>query len=184
LSYPLYIAFIFAIAYNTFPLALGLDRDNRNKLVTNLLHAVIFGLVQGVMYKLGAWLGSTFMYLFVERFRLAVFAILLAVSIRMAIEAFKIRKGARLFSFDNYTKLIILAIAAGINTLIVGMAADYLTPFETLMTLLLIIAGFGWSIVGISMKLTRQNIILSSMAHLIASIIIFITGLVYLLTAN
>ncbi len=64
------------------------------------------------------------MYLFVVRYKLAVFAILFAVSIRMSIEAFKIRKGARLFSFDNYIKLLILSIAAGINTLIVGMAAD------------------------------------------------------------
>jgi putative Mn2+ efflux pump MntP len=184
LEYFIYILFIFAIGYNVFPLALGLDRDNRNSLITNLLHAIIFGLIQGVMYKLGAWLGSTFMYLFVVRYKLAVFAILLAVSIRMSIEAFKIRKGARLFSFDNYIKLLILAIAAGINTLIVGMAADYLTPFETLMTALLIVAGFVWSIIGISMNLTRQNIILSSMAHLGAAIIILLTGLVYLFSSN
>jgi putative Mn2+ efflux pump MntP len=172
--------FIFAIGYNTFPLALGLNRDKRNTLVTNLMHAIIFGLVQGVMFKLGSLLGESFMYLFVERFKLAVFGILLAVSIRMGIESFKILKGARLFSFDNYIKFLILAVAAGINTLIVGMTAEYITPFETLMTLVLIIVGFGWSILGLSMNLSRKNIILSSIIHIISSIIILATGLVFL----
>ncbi len=179
----LYILFIFAIAYNAFPPAIGLNRDKRNTLLTNILHAIIFGLVQGVMFKFGALIGESFMYLFVERFKLAVFGVLLAVGVRMAIESFKILKGARLFSFDNYIKLLILAIAAGINTFIVGMTADYLTPFETLMTLLLIVAGFGWSIAGISMNLSRQNIILSSILHLISALVVLATGLVFLFSS-
>lgn len=180
----IYVLLIFALAYNTFPVALGLDRDNRNSLFVNLLYAVIFGLSQGLMYKLGSLLGGEFMYLFVIRYKLAVFAILFAVSIRMFIEAFKIRKGARIFSFDNYIKLIIIAIAAGINTLIVGMAAEYLSPFETLRILFLILAGFTWSIIGISMNLTRKNIMLSSFLHLTAGIIVLLTGTVYLLSTH
>lgn len=102
----------------------------------------------------------------------------------MFIEAFKIRKGARLFSFDNYVKFVMMAIAAGINTLIIGMTASYLSPFENLMPLLLVAGGFAWSIAGISMNLTRKNIILSSLLHLTSGTLIFIFGLLFLVIKN
>jgi len=184
MKYTLYILFIIALAYNTFPLALGLNRDHRNPHLINLLLASVFGLIQGVMYHIGAMLGDTFMHLFVIRYKWVVFGIFMAVSVRMLLEAVKIRKGARLFSFDNYVKFIIMAVAAGINTFIIGMTSDYFAPFDPFMPLLLVAAGFCWSIAGISMNLSRTNILLSSAMHFGASIIIFIVAVVYLLTNN
>lgn len=184
LKYAFYILFILALSYNVFPLALGLNRDRRTPHLVNVFHALVFGLLQGIMYYLGILLGETFMHLFTENFRLVVFGILGAVSVRMFIEAFKIRKGARLFSFDNYVKFVIMGIAAGINTLIIGMTASYLSPFESLMPVLLVAGGFAWSIAGISMNLTRKNIILSSLLHLISATLIFIFGLLFLVTKN
>jgi putative Mn2+ efflux pump MntP len=184
LKYALYILFILAISYNVFPLALGLNRDRRTPHLVNVFHAIVFGLIQGIMYYIGISLGETFMHLFADNFRLVVFGILGAVSVRMFIEAFKIRKGARLFSFDSYVKFVIMGIAAGINTLIIGMTASYLSPFESLMPLLLVAGGFAWSIAGISMNLTRKNIILSSLLHLISATFIFIFGLLFLVTKN
>lgn len=184
MKYFLYILFIIALAYNTFPLALGLNRDHRNKHLTNLLLAAIFGLLQGIMYYIGSLLGDTFMHVFILRYKWVVFGIIIAVSVRMMLEAFKIRKGERLFSFDNYVKFIIMTIAAGINTLIIGMTANYFSPFSELMPMFLVAAGFLWSIAGISMNLSRTNILLSSMMHLGASIVLFIVALVYILTNN
>jgi|GEM_PF-829415 putative Mn2+ efflux pump MntP len=184
LKYLLYTLFIAALAYNTFPLALGLNRDHRNPHWLNMILAATFGLLQGVMYHLGALLGDTFMYLFVIRFKWVVFGILVAVSIRMLLESVKIRRGARLFSFDNYIKFLIMTVAAGINTLIAGMTAMYFQPFGALMPLLLVIAGFSWSIAGVSMNLSRINILLSSALHLASSIAIFIVALVYMLTSQ
>lgn len=182
MKYLVYILFIIALAYNTFPLALGLNRDKRNSHFLNVLLAIIFGLIQAVMYKLGALLGETFMHLFEEHDQFAVFAILLAVSVRMTIEAFKIRRGERLFSFDNYVKFVMMAVAAGINTLIVGMTYNYLNLFGVLTPAVLLAAGFAWSIAGISMNLTRVNILLSSLIQLISAVIILSIGVVYLFT--
>ncbi|MDP3445943.1 MAG: manganese efflux pump, partial [Ignavibacteria bacterium] len=102
MKYILYILFIIALAYNTFPLALGLNRDHRNSHFTNIVLATIFGLIQGVMYYLGDLLGDSFMHVFVLRYKYVVFGIFVAVSIRMLLEALRIRRGERLFSFDNY----------------------------------------------------------------------------------
>jgi putative Mn2+ efflux pump MntP len=176
--------FIISVAYNTFPLALGLNRDHRNSHFNNVLMAIVFGLIQGVMYHLGDLLGKTFMHVFVLRYKWVIFGILTAVSIRMMMEAFRIRKGQRLFSFDNYVKFTIMAIAAGINTLIIGMTAGHFSPFNGMMSLLLVICGFFWSITGISMNLSRVNVLLSSFFQIIAASIIFIVALVYLLTNN
>jgi len=172
------------VAYNTFPLALGLNRDHRNSHLTNLLLATVFGLLQGLMYHMGALLGDTFMHVFVIRYKWVIFGILGAVSIRMILEALRIRRGERLFSFDNYVKFVIMAVAAGINALIIGMTADHFSPFNGLMPILLVIAGFCWSIAGISMNLSRTNILLSSLMHIIAAAVIFVVALVYILTNN
>lgn len=172
------------MAYNTFPLALGLNRDHRNSHLTNLLLATVFGLLQGLMYHMGALLGDTFMHVFVIRYKWVIFGILGAVSIRMILEALRIRRGERLFSFDNYVKFVIMAVAAGINALIIGMTAGHFSPFNGLMPILLVIAGFCWSIAGISMNLSRTNILLSSLMHLVAAAVIFVVALVYLLTNN
>ncbi|MDV7393868.1 hypothetical protein RZS08_20990, partial [Arthrospira platensis SPKY1] len=69
MKYLLYILFIIAVAYNTFPLALGLNRDHRNPHWMNFLLASVFGVTQGIMYQLGILLGDTFMHLFVIRFK-------------------------------------------------------------------------------------------------------------------
>jgi putative Mn2+ efflux pump MntP len=183
-KYALYILFIIAVAYNTFPLALGLNRDHRNSHLTNLLLASVFGLLQGLMYHLGSLLGNSFMHLFVVRYKWVVFGIFVAVSVRMMLEALRIRRGERLFSFDNYVKFIIMAIAAGINTLIIGMTSNYFSPFNGMMVMLLFVAGFCWSIAGISMNMSRTNILLSSAMHFAASIAIFVVAMVYLFTNN
>jgi putative Mn2+ efflux pump MntP len=183
-KYALYILFIVAVAYNTFPLALGLNRDHRNSHLTNLLLASVFGLLQGLMYHMGSLLGSNFMHLFVVRYKWVVFGIFVAVSVRMMLESLRIRRGERLFSFDNYVKFFIMAIAAGINTLIIGMTSSYFSPFNGMMPVLLIIAGFCWSIAGISMNMSRTNILLSSALHSAASVVIFTVAVVYLFTKN
>lgn len=178
------ILFILALAYNVFPLALGLNRDRRTPHLVNVFHALIFGLLQGILYWVGVLLGDTFMHLLDQQQKLVVFGILAAVGVRMFLEALKIRRGERLFSFDNYVKFMVMGIAAGINTMIVGMAASYYTPFGMLAPLLLVAAGFAWSIAGISMNLSRKNIILSSLIHLVAGIYLLFFGLLYFITNN
>ncbi|MCE1201765.1 MAG: manganese efflux pump MntP family protein [Bacteroidia bacterium] len=176
------ILFVIALAYNTFPLALGQNRDHRNSHVKNVVMATIFGLIQGIMYHLGDLLGNTFMHLFIKRYKWVVFGILVAVAIRMAMEAFNIRKGSRLFSFDNYSKFIIMAVSAGINTFIIGMAGFHFMPYGSLLPMLLVGAGFAWSIAGISMNISRVNILLSSVLQFFASGALLIVAVLYLLT--
>lgn len=178
----LLILFIVSVAYNTFPLALGLNRDHRNPHLTNVLLAIVFGLIQGVMYHLGALLGETFMHLFVIRYKWVVFGVLTAVSIRMLMEAGRIRRGERLFSFDNYVKFLMMAVAAGINTFIIGMTAEHFSPFDGQMPVVLVAAGFTWSIAGISMNISRTNILLSSLLQVLSAVVIFSVALIYLIT--
>lgn len=180
----LYILFVLALSYNVFPLALGLNRDRRNSHLLNVFHALVFGLIQGIMYWLGVLLGGTFMHLLEDSQKIVVLGVITAVAIRMVLESLKIRRGERLFSFDNYVKFAVMGIAAGINTLIIGMTASYLSPFGNLLPLLLVIAGFAWSIAGISMNLSRNNIILSSLLHLVGGIYLFIFALLYFFTQN
>ncbi|MBK9292105.1 MAG: manganese efflux pump [Bacteroidetes bacterium] len=176
------ILFVIALAYNTFPLALGQNRDHRNSHLKNLIMAGIFGLIQGVMYHLGDVLGHTFMHLFVKRYKWVVFGVLVAVAVRMAMEAFNIRRGAKLFSFDNYSKFVIMAVSAGINTFIVGMTGYHFMPYGALLPALLVAAGFAWSIAGISMNISRTNILLSSLLQFFSAGVLFIIAFLYLLT--
>lgn len=180
----LYILFVLALSYNVFPLALGLNRDRRSPHLLNVFHALVFGLIQGIMYWLGVLLGDTFMHLLEDTQKVVVLGVITAVAIRMVLESLKIRKGERLYSFDNYVKFVVMGIAAGINTFIIGMTASYLSPFGSLLPLLLVLAGFAWSIAGISMNLSRNNIILSSLLHLAGGIYLFIFALVYFFTQN
>jgi putative Mn2+ efflux pump MntP len=176
------ILFIIALAYNTFPLALGQNRDHRNSHLKNVIMATIFGLIQGVMYHLGNILGNTYMHLFVKRYKWVVFGILVAVAIRMAMEAFNIRRGSKLFSFDNYSKFVIMAVSAGINTFIIGMAGYHFMPYGSLLPLLLVGAGFAWSVAGISMNISRTNILLSSVFQFFAAGILLVVAFMFLFT--
>ncbi|MBZ0243355.1 MAG: hypothetical protein K8F24_09095, partial [Bacteroidales bacterium] len=109
-----------------------------------------------------------------------VFAIFGLIAFRMIMGALKIRKESRLFMFESYSKLFIVAIAASINTLIAGMAFSGLQLDVTAMPFAFLLAGFAWAMLGLSMPINRVNILMTSVSQLISAFIIFIISFLYL----
>jgi putative Mn2+ efflux pump MntP len=174
------ILFVLALTSVAFPLALGLHPDKENRQGNLFLIALLFGAVQAMMVFLGNLLGQQFMHLFSAHHQIVVFAVFGLIAVRMIIEALKIRKENRLFAFESYSRLLIIAIAAAINSLIAGMVGTYFQPFGTALPWAFFIAGFGWSILGLLLPINRINILLASVLQLFFAVVLLIIGLLYL----
>lgn len=171
---------VLTLTSGTFPLALGLQSQEQKAWPQRLLIALIFGVVQALMVYLGQLLGQRFMHLFAAHSQIVVFAIFSLIAFRMILETLRIRKENRLFAFESYSKLFIVAIAASINTLIAGMAFSGLQLDGTAMTLAFLLAGFAWAVVGLSKPINRINILMASVSQLISAFIIFVISFLYL----
>ena len=145
-----------------------------------LLIGLIFGVVQALMIYLGLLLGQRFMHLLSPHYQIVIFAIFGLIAFRMIMEALKIRKESRLFVFETYPKLFIVAVAASINTLIAGIAVSGLQIEINTMPLAFMISGFVWAIIGQSLPVNRINILMASVSQLISAFIIFVISFLYL----
>ena len=174
------IFLVLTLTSSTWPLALGLQSQEQKSWPQRLLIALIFGFVQAVMVYLGEMLGQRFMHLMAGHNHIVVFAIFGLIAFRMIMEALKIRKENRLFVFESFSKLFIVAIAASINTLIAGMAFSGLQLDITAMPFAFLLAGFVWAIIGLSMPINRVNILMTSVSQLISAFIIFVISFFYL----
>lgn len=171
---------VLALTSGTFPLVLGLQSQERKSWLQRLLIGLIFGVVQALMIYLGLLLGQRFMHLLSPHYQIIVFAVFGLIALRMLMEALKIRKENRLFIFETYPKVFIVAVAASINTLIAGMAISGLQLMTDSLPLAFMAAGFVWAIVGQSMVVNRINILFASVSQLVSAFILFVISFLYL----
>ncbi len=132
------------------------------------------------MVYLGVLLGQRFMHLLSEHYQIIIFAIFGLIAFRLIMESLKIRKENRLFVFETYPKVFIVAVAASINTLIAGMAISGLQLEIDALPLAFLLAGFIWALVGQNMPVNRINILMASVSQLISAFILFVISFLYL----
>jgi len=180
LSIIILILLVLTLTSGSFSLSLGLQIRQQKSWSDRLLIALIFGAVQAMMLFLGMWLGQRFMHLFKAHYQIVVFAIFGLIAFRMIQEALKIRKENRLFAFESYSKLLIVAIAAGINSLIAGLAISAFQPPGAALPLAFLLAAAGWALLGLTLSINRLNILTASFSQLISAFIMFVISFLYL----
>lgn len=175
------ILFIIAL---TFPVAVASTAFSvesiKKEWSRGLMFALVLALGQGVMYTLGALLGSTFMHLMADYAQWIVLILCFAVSFRMVIDTLKIKKGENLFLVHTKKHLLLLSIALGVNAFIVGLMSDYLTLFDRYTPYLLIAVGFLWSVLLMLTPFSKMKLTLNSLLNIIFAAVILVRGLLFL----
>ncbi len=110
---------IFALAIHVIPPGLHLTVGS-NKVQAILATAIVAAL-QMLMFGFGKMIGGTFLHL-VEGMKTGIlFFTFFLVSVRMTMEAFKIRKGDVVMRLDNTKLMVLTGVAQGIDAFLVGM---------------------------------------------------------------
>lgn len=175
------IFFIIALTFPVATIATSFSIEDNEKWGRNLMFSLILALGQGVMYSLGSLLGGTFMHIVADYSKWIILGLCFIIAFRMILDIFKIKKGSNLFLIEKKKHLLLLSIALGINTFIAGLMADFFQPFGNLITYLLIISGFIWSIIAIIVPFSKIKLIFNSLLNLIFAIIILIIGLTFVI---
>lgn len=177
------ILFILALTCNVFPFALGLNKDNQTSTKVNLFYSLCLGLLFGILFWTGSLLGSTFMHVLNKYVYIFVFAIFLMISIRMIVNAYKVRKGTTIFYIENFKTLFIISIVSGMNAFMIALGADYFSNWGFYLPVGIVLGAFVWSIIGALLPVTKINVLITSFALSISSVIIFVLGIVYLVSS-
>lgn len=175
------ILFIIAL---TFPVAVASTAfgiQEKKEWGRNIMFALILALGQGVMYSLGSLLGSTFMHLMTDYAQWIVLALCFAVSFRMLIDTLKIKKGENLFLIESKKHLLLLSIALGVNSFIVGLMSDFFPLFQKLTPYLLMAAAFLWSMIAVAIPFSKMKLTVNSLLNIIFAALILVSGLMVLI---
>ena len=82
---------------------------------------------------------------------------------------------------QNKKQAILLSIALGINTFIVGLMADFLPLFQNMTPFVLMGAGFIWSLISMAIPFSKMKLTLNSLLNSIFAGIILVKGLLGLI---
>ena len=133
---------IFALAIHVIPPGLHLTVGS-NRLQA-IMATVIVAAIQMLMFGFGKMIGGTFLHL-VEGMKTGIlFFTFFLVSVRMTMEAFKIRKGDVVMRLDNTKLMVLTGVAQGIDAFLVGMMFYFFpeVKLETTLIALFLIASF------------------------------------------
>lgn len=177
------INLLFVIAL-TFPVAVtatAFNAINKKQWKRNIMFALILSLGQGVMYSLGSLLGGTFMHLLVSLSKWVVLALCFSVSFRMLINTIKIKNGKTLLFLENKKQLLLLSIALGMNSFIVGLLSEFFLPFNNLTPYIIIAVAFIWAIISLLIPFSKTKLTFNSLLNIIFSAIILVRGFIFML---
>lgn len=158
------IAIIVVLSFQVIPAALGFDP--KKGLNQTIWFALILILGQFILFLIGFILGQRFMHLMDDFKGTVLFIGFFLIGIRMIMEAFKVRKGERTFTFESTKSVILASLALGINTFLAGLLFTNL-PFER-QTLTMILTSATMVFVGIGtvMKPGKTGFTMSSLLFL------------------
>ena len=137
---------VFVLSFQVLPVALGIDRHK--SIVQTIWFTLLLIVGQVLLFYVGYLLGQRFMHLMEEFKGTVIFVGFFLIGIRMIVEAFKVRKGERTFTFDSTLPVLLASLAVGINTFLAGLLFTFL-PFEISWLIMiltfttLIMAGIG-----------------------------------------
>ena len=155
---------ILVLSFQVLPVALGIDQNKG--LNQTIFYALVLVLGQSLLFLLGYLLGERFMHL-MESFRgTVIFIGFFLIGIRMIMDAFKVRKGERTYTFDSTMPVVLASLAQGINTFLAGILLTNL-PFERQwLTIILTIATLILAGIGTMMKPGKTSFSLASFLFL------------------
>ena len=119
------IAIIVVLSIQVIPAALGIDP--KKDLNLTIWFALILILGQSTLFLIGFLLGNRLMHLMDDFKGTVLFIGFFLIGIRMIMEAFKVRKGERTFTFESTKSVILVSLALGINTFLAGLLFTYLS---------------------------------------------------------
>jgi len=170
---------IFALATHVIPsgitLNVGVDR------LKAIIATAIVAILQVLMFGLGKLLGELFLDLIGNWGKGVVFVIFFLISVRMVMEAFKIRKGEINQSLDNPKLMALTGLAQGIDAFLVGMMFYYFpeVKFQTSMIGLFFLSTFMF-LPAIYTDRTKTSLALVSLLYMVGSLIFGFSAIYFL----
>ena len=164
----LILLFMFFLACQALPLALGVNKANNT--AKSFFFVLIPVATQILFFWLGYLLGDRFIYLMKDIKTIVVLAGFFIIGTRFIVEAFAIRNGKRTFQTDNSLQFILASVAQSINTFLVGLLFCFFT-----IHLINTLAFLGlWALI-VSLSGMLSNVSKKSLA--LASLLILLGGL-------
>jgi putative Mn2+ efflux pump MntP len=170
---------IFTLAIHVIPPGINLNVGS-NRLQAIIATAIVT-MVQISMFGLGKLTGDSFLHLIGNWGKGVVFFVFFLISVRMAMEAFKIRKGIINLSLDNPRLMLLTGIAQGTDAFAVGMMFYYFPKinFQTSLIALLLLSSF-MIMPAIYTDKTKSSLTFVSFLYMLGSFVLGISA-IYLL---
>ncbi len=170
---------IFALAIHVIPP--GINKNVKSDRLQAIIATAIVVAIQVAMFGLGKLTGSAFLPLIGSWGKGVVFVIFFLVSVRMAMEAFKIRKGIINLSLDNPRLMTLSGVAQGTDAFVVGMVFYYFPDinFQTSLIALFLLSSF-MIMPAIFTEKTKTSLTFTSLLYMTGTLI-FGFSAVYLL---
>ena len=161
---------IFALAIHVIPP--GINKYVKSDRLQAIIATAIVVAIQVAMFGLGKLTGGAFLPLIGSWGKGVVFVIFFLVSVRMAMEAFKIRKGIINLSLDNPRLMTLSGVAQGTDAFVVGMVFYYFTDINFQISLIALFLLSSFMIMpAIYAKKKKSNFAFSAFLYMIGSLI-------------
>ena len=179
MNWLLHAFIIFALAIHVIPSGIHLNVGT-NK-VQAILAMVIVALLQVLLFGLGRLMGGALLHL-VEGIKTGIlFFTFFLVGVRMAMEAFKIRKGNVVMRLDNSKLMVLTGVAQGIDAFLVGMMFYFLpeVEFETSLIALFFLTSF-LMLSSIYSEEKKSAYAFASLLYMLGSLVFVFSSLYFL----
>lgn len=176
------IIYVLALTTSIVPWAVGLEPKGESAASRQVLVALVFAATQALMAFIGYLLGKMVGYLFGDLLRYVTFGMMLIVAVKMLIDAMKVLKAKRLYSFTSNWGYLLLGIVAGMNTLLMGLCSQGYRPFGNWFFLAVATAGFLWAWRAIRVQFTPQLLRATSFIEFSGAVFMTVVAILYLFT--
>ena len=173
----LFILMMFALAFQVYPVALGMDYRELKARTFSFSFILLLG--QLVMFQAGYLLGGRFLYLVKDFQGTVIFIGFALIGFRLMMESFKVRKGERTYVLEQPVTVILASFAQSINTFLAGMLFTLLPVSNRLLLLVLFVSSTGVIFAGVMKKPDKTAGALSSLLFLLGGIVMVFAALYF-----
>jgi putative Mn2+ efflux pump MntP len=179
MSWLIHALIIFALAIHVIPPGINVNVGH-NRLQAIIATAIVV-IIQVVMFGLGKLTGNAFLHLIGDWGKGVVFVIFFLISVRMAMEAFKLRKGEISLSLDNPKLMTLSGVAQGTNAFTVGMMFYYFPQvnFQTSLIALFLLSSF-MIMPAIYTDKSKTSLTFVSLLYMIGALIMGVSAVLFL----
>lgn len=164
------------LAIDCFSVSFATSSTQKISIKTTVLLASSFGIFQGMMYFFGSICNVSLMK-YIERFdHWIAFTLLLFIGIKMIVEACSHKQKKDFINIQKFSTILILSIATSIDALAVGFSL-IITKTQLLFSCLMVfLASFLLTILGIKTSKILQSIIKPKYAEILGGIVLIFIG--------